>query len=110
MEAWRQQEAQRVKEMDEPQVDPNRNVDQMPDCFLKYQTIVAQAKQRRSKFVDAEFPHDNSSLGAEVANEVFREGADWVSFSAQGGRADPSGRSTEYYSIFKDGIDVNDIQ
>jgi len=97
-------------------VDQNRNVDDMPDCLLKYQTIVAQAKQRRSKFVDAEFPHDNSSLGDEVANDVFRKGANWVSFSDQGGLEVRFGRNgervgtTEKYSIFKDGIDANDIQ
>ena len=41
MEAWRQQEALRVNEREQPQVDLNRNVDDMPDCLLKYQTIVA---------------------------------------------------------------------
>lgn len=71
--------------MAEPQVDPNRNVDDMPDCLLKYQTIVAQAKQGR-KFIDAEFPHDNSSLGDDVADEVFKNKATWESFSARGGR------------------------
>ena len=94
-------------------MDPNRNVDDMPDCLLKYQTIVAQAKQRKRKFIDAEFPHDDSSLGDEVAGkDIFPRGAVWVSFSEQGGleaRRPKHSDNTEKYSIFKDGIDANDI-
>lgn len=74
-----------MKELDEPIIDANRNVDDMPDCLLKYQTIVAQAKEQKRQFIDAEFPHDNTSLGDDLVAEIFPEGARWVSFSEKGG-------------------------
>jgi hypothetical protein len=47
-------------------------------------------------------------LGDDVAGEVFSNGATWESFSARGGRNHQ--KATEQYSIFKDGVDANDIQ
>lgn len=107
-----------MKELDEPMIDANRNVDDMPDCLLKYQTIVAQAKEQNRKFIDAEFPHDNTSLGDDLVANIFPEGARWVSFSAKGGlpveynaeRAKTKSPEQSKYSIFKDGVDANDIQ
>lgn len=49
-------------------VDVNMDIDNMPDCRLKYQIIVKRAKQGMGRFKDAQFPADNSSIGDGVLN------------------------------------------
>lgn len=47
-------------------VDINMDIDNMPDCRLKYKIIQKKAKERKQKFIDKQFPAADSSLGNKV--------------------------------------------
>ena len=48
------------------ELDVNMDIDNMPDCRLKYQIIVARAKKGMGKFHDAQFPPDDDSIGDDA--------------------------------------------
>lgn len=43
-------------------IDPNT----LPDCLKKYQLIVARAQKNKTKFIDAQFPAIDDSIGSVV--------------------------------------------
>lgn len=83
----------------------------MPDCRLKYQIIVERAKQRQEKFRDVQFPANDSSIGADILGSRPNEYI-WKCASDNNGiyKGSKQKHRGQRYSIFKDGVDVNDIQ
>jgi hypothetical protein len=69
-------------------------VDDMPDCEIKYQKILKEAKEGKI-FEDKKFGHDNTSLGPNCLN---RGVAKWV-------RA----RDIPDCLLFKDPINYDDV-
>lgn len=45
-------------------VDINMDIDNMPDCRLKYKIIVERAKAGKGRFTDKQFKGDSSCLGS----------------------------------------------
>ena len=59
----------------------------MPDCWLKYYTIVERAKAGLGKFKDGQFPANDKSIGDKLIDEgSFSPGElVWLSFSDEDG-------------------------
>lgn len=49
-------------------IDPSMPVDEMPDCFIKYDKIVKEAKEQGKLFTDNQFKANNESLGEHCLN------------------------------------------
>ena len=58
---------QMANQGDQREDDVSLDIDGMPDCRLKYQTIVKRAQRGMGKFTDSTFKADNSALGEDVA-------------------------------------------
>ena len=84
----------------------------MPDCWLKYKIIVERSKQNYPRFKDAQFTPSDNSLGDGVLENFPNQRIQWKCFSDNNGLFNGHNRKwkNKRYSIFKDGVDVNDIQ
>ena len=58
-------------------IDPNT----LPDCLKKYQLIVARAQKNKTKFIDAQFPAIDNSIGSEVIQNLGRGTRAWITAS-----------------------------
>ena len=47
-------------------IDIDQDIDNMPDCRLKYQIIMKRAKAGKGKFNDAQFTASNESIGDDL--------------------------------------------
>lgn len=76
-------------------LDPNMPIDDMPDCDVKYEKILAEYAKSGEQFTDKQFPTTNDSLGQGCLN---RGVAKWMRASEMDGMI-----------IFQDKIDARDV-
>lgn len=86
-------------------IDIYMDIDNMPDCKLKYKIIVAKAMKGMGKFQDKQFPPNDNSIGQEVIDNNLRgRGHSWHRVSEKAIRY-----SNKEYCIFEGGADCSDI-
>ena len=54
----------------EVDIDIDQDINNMPDCRLKYQIIIKRAKAGKGKFNDTQFPASNESIRGPIGNEL----------------------------------------
>jgi hypothetical protein len=82
----------------------------MPDCELKYQTILARAEQGFGKFEDAQFAPDDDAIGAGVVQKNLDGSPAWFRMSEPtDDMFSHKAKSNEFCLFDEDGADANDV-
>lgn len=81
------------------------DIDNMPDCRMKYSIIVARAAKGKGKFEDKQFKHNDSVLPEDMARRVGDSPMAWI--RASDGMDKVCGGAPV---VFEDGVDASDVK
>lgn len=85
-------------------IDINMDIDNMPDCRLKYDIIVKRSKANGAKFEDKQFPAGDEALGEKVLNDGL--GGQSPEWKRMGENQTVGGQA---HVVFEDGVDSTDV-